>query len=302
MPTQNNHSGQDMQQWPISHTKSGEQIDTCSEAAKAQADKCSKTLAPLYAGQPVAMYDTLQKIWVPATVIHVLPWNSYQVCTSNGSTYCCIQRHLCECSVKVVNTVASGTTATLQVSDSTMLLSSTTCTAYAAYTHCTCNTSNPDEPSPSCPLIMPAVQKMPWHQCLWHPMPHLCSNEDLAMPAWHLDAQSRKSENSQPILSMDLVSVMRCHPHPQSFIELNHYIPYSLKGGCCMIVSYCLVLRTDPLISWLQFCSTYINRFSHLSSGVPYSKDYVDMFQYLINVFQVYKPEWRTSSFHNSNQ
>ena len=31
-----------------------EQIDTCSEAAKAQADKCSKTLAPLYAGQPVA--------------------------------------------------------------------------------------------------------------------------------------------------------------------------------------------------------------------------------------------------------
>ena len=36
-----------------------EQIDTCSESAKAQADKCSKTLAPLYAGQPVTMYDTL---------------------------------------------------------------------------------------------------------------------------------------------------------------------------------------------------------------------------------------------------
>ena len=91
-----------------------EQIDTCSKAVKSQADKCSKTLAPLYAGQPVATYDTLQKIWVPATVMHILPQNSYLVCTSNGSTYCCIWRHLRACSVKAANTVPSGTTATLQ--------------------------------------------------------------------------------------------------------------------------------------------------------------------------------------------
>ena len=91
-----------------------EQIDTCSESAKAQADKCSKTLVPPYAGQPVATYNTLRKIWVPATVICVLPQNSYLVCTSNGSTYCCMQRHLCECSVKAANTVPNGTTATLQ--------------------------------------------------------------------------------------------------------------------------------------------------------------------------------------------
>ena len=84
-----------------------------SEAAKSQANKCSKTLVPLYAGKPVAMYNTLRKIWVPATVIHVLPQNSYQVHTSNGSTYCCMWRHLCECSVKAVNTVPSGTTSTL---------------------------------------------------------------------------------------------------------------------------------------------------------------------------------------------
>ena len=82
-----------------------EQIDTCSRVAKSQANKCSKTLVPLYAGQPVAMYDTLRKIWVPATVIHVLPQNSYQVCTSNGSTKPHMWRHLCECSVKAVNTV-----------------------------------------------------------------------------------------------------------------------------------------------------------------------------------------------------
>ena len=91
-----------------------EQIDTCSEAVKSQVDKHSKTLVPLYAGQPVATYDTLQKIWVPATVICILPRSSYLVCTSNGSTYCCMQRHLCKCSVKAADTVPSGTTATLQ--------------------------------------------------------------------------------------------------------------------------------------------------------------------------------------------
>ena len=76
-----------------------EQIDSCSESVKAQADKCSKTLAPMYAGQPVATYDTLQKLWVPATVICILPQSSYLVHTSNGSTCCCMQRHLHECSV-----------------------------------------------------------------------------------------------------------------------------------------------------------------------------------------------------------
>ena len=71
-----------------------EQIDTCSEAVKSQVDKRSKTLAPLYAGQPVATYDTLQKLWVPATVTRILPQSSYLVCTSNGSTYHHMQRHL----------------------------------------------------------------------------------------------------------------------------------------------------------------------------------------------------------------
>ena len=81
-----------------------EQINTCSKSAKVQADKCSKTLAPLYAGQPVATYNTLRKIWVPATVICVLPQSSYLVCTSNGSTYCHTWRHLHECSVKAADT------------------------------------------------------------------------------------------------------------------------------------------------------------------------------------------------------
>ena len=91
-----------------------EQINVHSKSAKAQADKCSKTLTPLYAGQPAATYDTLWKIWVPATVIRILSWSSYLVCTSNGSTYCHRQRHLHEHSVKAAEIVPSGTTATLQ--------------------------------------------------------------------------------------------------------------------------------------------------------------------------------------------
>ena len=71
--------------------------------------------------------------------------------------------------------------------------------------------------------------------------------------------------------SMDLVFVVHYHVHPQSFVELNCYIPYSQKGGCCMIVSYCLVLRTDPSISW------------HMLSGSLTAKDNVDMLQYSIN-------------------
>ena len=99
-----------------------EQIDTHSKAVKSQVDKCSKTLAPMYAGQPVATYDTLRKIWVPATVIRVLPWSSYLVCTSNGSTYHHMWRHLRECSVKAADTVPSGNTATPQALSSHHLL------------------------------------------------------------------------------------------------------------------------------------------------------------------------------------
>ena len=61
---------------------------THSDTFRSQADKHCKSLATLYAGQPVAMYDTLCKIWVSTTVVHVLPKDSYQVCTSDGTVYC----------------------------------------------------------------------------------------------------------------------------------------------------------------------------------------------------------------------
>ena len=131
-----------------------------SESAKSQADKCSKTLAPLYAGQPVATYDTLQKMWVPATVICILPWNSYLVCTSNGSTYHHTWRHLHECSVKAADTVPSGTTATLQALSSHYFLVAQPASPQPA----PCMQSTPTslatqmKQAPAVPA-MPAVQK-----------------------------------------------------------------------------------------------------------------------------------------------
>ena len=91
-----------------------ERIDAFSNASKSQAEKWCKSLAPLYAGQPVAMYNTLHTIWIPATVVCVLLKESYQVCTSNGVVYCHTRGHLHECSVKPTDTTPAVTTATLQ--------------------------------------------------------------------------------------------------------------------------------------------------------------------------------------------
>ena len=84
MLTQNNHSGQDIATMTHQPYKSMSRLTHALKLLNLQADKCSKTLVPLYAGQPVATYNTPQKIWVPATVIHVPPWDSYQAYTSNG--------------------------------------------------------------------------------------------------------------------------------------------------------------------------------------------------------------------------
>ena len=92
-----------------------EWTDACSNASKSQADKCCRSLASLYAGQPIAMYDTLHKIWIPATVVFVLPKDSYQVHTSNGMVYCHMRWHLWECSVKPTDTTSDFATATPQV-------------------------------------------------------------------------------------------------------------------------------------------------------------------------------------------
>ena len=91
-----------------------EWIDTHSDTFRSQADKHCKSLAPLYAGQPVVMYNTLCKIWIPTTVVCVLPKDIYQVHTSDGTVYFHTRQHLHEHSVKPADTVPDATTTTLQ--------------------------------------------------------------------------------------------------------------------------------------------------------------------------------------------
>ena len=184
------------------------------------------------------MYDTLRKIWVPATVIHVLPWDSYQGCTSNGSTYHHMQRHLCEHSVKVVNTDPSDTTATLQAP--TRHHFSVAQPASAPPVQCMLPTSTAPatlstqmNQTPTVPA-MPAVQRN-----ALAPMPVTSHATPVQPPrSGHacMAHRSRKSRNFSPRLCTDLVTVTCCCPHPQSFIRVNCSVSYSQKGGCCMIV------------------------------------------------------------------
>ena len=46
-----------------------EHFEDQAKHVKYYADKCSKQLAPFYAGQPIATIDTMRKIWIPATVV-----------------------------------------------------------------------------------------------------------------------------------------------------------------------------------------------------------------------------------------
>ena len=87
-----------------------EWIATHSNTFRSQADKHCKSLASLYASQPVTMYETLHKIWVPATLVCVLPKDSYQVCTSDGTVYHHTRWHLHECNVKPADTVPHAKT------------------------------------------------------------------------------------------------------------------------------------------------------------------------------------------------
>ena len=76
VPTQNNHSSQDMQQWPISHTSpwaDQHMLRSCQITGwQMQQNTCTTVC-----WSTICNVWHPQKIWVPATVIHVLPQNSY---------------------------------------------------------------------------------------------------------------------------------------------------------------------------------------------------------------------------------
>ena len=196
---------------------------------------------------------------------------------------------------KQVNTVPSGTIATLQAPtrhcfSAGQPASPPPAPCMHAHIHYTCNTGNPRWNRLQLFLPHQLFKWIPQHQCLWHPMPHLYSHEDLAMPGWHQDAWSRKSRNYQPRLSMDLVVATCYHIHPSKLLYLNHHVPYSQKGRYCIITHF-ISQNQVPRSADFSF-AVHIYQFpaSHSTCrlGLSKSKDYVYMFQcFLINVFQV---------------
>ena len=215
MLTQNNHSGQDIQQWPISHTLThalkllrhrltnvAKHLHHCMLANQLQCMTPSEGFGLLLLWY-MSYHGTAIK-YTPAMVPHTATCRDTSVnAVSKQSTlsqvaqlpHCRLQQdtasqqHNLHC--KNLHSICSPHLLHLQ--------------------HWQLRWAKPQLSLP-CQLF----KRMPWHQCLWHPMPCLCSPKDLAVPAWHLDAWSMKSENFQPGLSMDLVIVMCCHIHPQS--------------------------------------------------------------------------------------
>ena len=152
-----------------------------------------------------------------------------------------MQRHLWECSVKAADTVPSGTTATLQALSSHHFL---VAHLHHCHLHHTCS------PHPlhqqhrwnRLQLFLPCqlFRRMPQHQSLWHPTPHLCSHEDPAVPAWHQDAWSQEiwELSTQTVHRLCYCNVL-LHTSPVNCSAMYH----NLRKGD-VVWSYCLVLRT----------------------------------------------------------
>ena len=145
-----------------------EHLEDWAEHAKSYADKCSKQFAPSYAGQPIATFDTLRKIWIPTTVVCVLPENSYQVHTANGTIYCHTRYHLWECSVRCNDAEPKALSATLEQAHTRFprhVPQPTTATQWAPQSVAPMT----PEPSPAVPIFTPtAMPKVT--QCLHPPL------------------------------------------------------------------------------------------------------------------------------------
>ena len=166
------------------------------------------------------------------------------------------------------NCHTTGSNQTPLVSSTTCI--ATTCTAYAAHTCCTCNTGNPDKPSPS---------------CSYHAS---CSKECAGTNACNILCQTHAAMKIQPcphgtkmpnpgnLRTIDLdcpQTLLLQHAAtyiPSKLLQLNCCVSYSQKGGCCMIISFSF--KDWSLISWSHFAVhiyIYIGflLLSHMSSG-----------------------------------
>ena len=77
-----------------------EHLDEKSKKSKDHWDNSAQPLAPLYAGQKISFYDTIRKIWIPATILTVLPNDKYRIETTEGTVYNRTRRQLRERSVR----------------------------------------------------------------------------------------------------------------------------------------------------------------------------------------------------------
>ena len=233
--TQNNHSSQDPQQqsiihtcpWADWHTLWSHQITGWQTQQNTCATVCWSTSCNVW--HPQKDMDSCYCDTCPITEqlssmhqqwFHILLHAETPSWMQCQSSWHCPKWHNCHTTGSDKRPLLSGTAC-----------SAPTSTVHASHTHCTWNTGNPEEPGPSCSCHTSCSKECPRHQHLWHPMPHLCNHEDLAMPTWHPDAWSRKSKNYWPRLSMDLVIVMCHHIHPQSIVVVKlQCIIFSEKG------------------------------------------------------------------------
>ena len=196
------------------------------------------------------MYDTLHKIWIPATVVCVLPKDSYQVGTSNGLAYCCMRQHLHECSVKPTDTTPAVTTATLQT---------------PARPHISVTPHAPAKPAklPQPPPVAPATTATPKPQTAAVPefapvcaptsaTPSIAPVQPCRSGCAHTAPKYLIQELQPPFSPQEenpnlecpgLSHHLLCAPRQRTislmhalYIRVNVSVEFVKKGGCCMII------------------------------------------------------------------
>ena len=200
---------------------------------------------------------------------HILPCMDTPLWMQCQSSWHCPKWH---------NHHTAGSKKTLLFSGATCI--TPTCTMHAAHICCTCTTGNPDETGSSCSCHVHCSEECPSTNACEHPMPHLCSHEDPAMPTWHQDAWSRRSRK---LLTRTVHGPcyhnVPLHTSPVICFTMYHNLR---KGDVAWLLH--LDLRTGPSITWPHFAEHIYIGFPAFTTHVNWYLEDVDMFQcFIIN-------------------
>ena len=110
---------------------------------------------------------------------------------------------------------------------------------HATHICCTCNTSNPDETGSSCSCHTSCSEECPGTKVCDIPC-HTCAATKI-WPCLH----GSKMPDPGDLGTVDLDCNALPSTSPTNHVS-NHRVIYSQKGGCHMIKSLCLDLRTAP--------------------------------------------------------